>query len=145
MDPYLDTKTESIIHKPPIASTLCSVHGTRRSNRGMKPIIQKTRCVEQGSIHEIIIVEEGVLREKGIVQDTAYIGFTQFLTGGLLECGDLVYLNNMPLGELAGFDDTHMPNHLNILIQRDSLVTGIDLKCSFSDLIIFYGKHIDLS
>jgi hypothetical protein len=25
------------------------------------------------------------------------------------------------------------------------LVTGIDLKCSFSDLIIFYGKHIDLS
>jgi hypothetical protein len=141
MEPYLDTNTKSIIFKPPIASILCSVHGTRRNNRGMKPIVQRTRCVEQGSIHEIIIVEERVVKEKGLIEETAYIGFTQFLTGGLLECGDSVYLNNMLLGELAGFDDTHMPNHLNILVQRSNLVTGIDLKCSFSDLIIFYGKH----
>lgn len=141
MEPYLDNTTKSIIYKTPVVSSLCSVHGTRRKNRTLKPMVQKTRCIEQGSIHEIIIVEEQKLKEEGVIQDTAYIGFSQFLNGGLLECGDTVYLNNMLLGELAGFDDTHMPNHLNILISRADLTTGMDLKCNFGDLVIFYGKR----
>ncbi len=141
MDPYLDDRTSSIIHKPPVVSVLCSVHGTRRNNRGIRPIVQKTRCVCGGSIHEIIVVEAGIVEAQGSVEDTAYIGFARFPEGGLLECGDAVYVNERLLGELAGFDETHMPNHLNILVKRDSLITGVDLGCGFSDLVIFYGKR----
>lgn len=139
MDPYTDKNQKSIIFKPPVAASLCSVHGTRRTNRGIRPILQKTRVVERGEVHEIIVVDEDASDDKPIEQ-TAYIGFAEFLSGGLLKCGDKVYINNKYLGYLTGFDDTHMPNHLNILIRRNQRVTGVEIDCKFCDLVLFYEE-----
>lgn len=140
MDPYT-TNQDSLINKPPIVARLCSIHDTRRANRGIVPILQKTRCVCAGSVHELIVYVQAN-PESGVIDETGYIGFAEFLTGGVLRCGDKVYRNAEYLGELAGFDETHMPNHLNILLRCTQMATGVDLNCQFADLVTFIdGKY----
>ncbi len=35
--------------------------------------------------------------------------------------GDKVSVGAKPLGVLAGYDETHMPNHMNIVVKTPSL------------------------
>lgn len=43
---------------------------------------------------------------------------------GVLLIGSEVYAGDIRLGVVAGFDDTHMPNHQNICLRSDALVDG---------------------
>ena len=36
-------------------------------------------------------------------------------------------LSLLTIGTIAGFDDTHMPNHMNIVIAQDRLQSGAEL------------------
>jgi len=49
------------------------------------------------------------------------IAFFEVKTGGLAVAGDRVTLDGRRLGEVAGYDMTHMPNHMNVLVKADSL------------------------
>ena len=49
------------------------------------------------------------------------IAFFEVEQGGLAVVGDEVSVSGAVLGTLAGFDVTHMPNHINVVVKRKSL------------------------
>lgn len=123
MDPYQSPK-KAKIKKMDLIGKLITVHGTIRENRKIEPMIQRTRVVNKGEAHELLI---GKNYKKGeMIEDTAYIGFVEFLETGLLKQGDKLYIRWQEVGRIIGFDDTHMPNHLNIIIGSPEFKPGIE-------------------
>ena len=55
--------------------------------------------------------------------------------------GDEAYCSGRPIGTLAGFDETHMPNHLNIVIKSNGRMTGVEHGASLGDAILFKHKN----
>ncbi|MGW8178994.1 MAG: DUF6917 domain-containing protein, partial [bacterium] len=49
------------------------------------------------------------------------IGFFEITKSGLIVAGDDVWIEDRLLGKLAGFDLTHMPNHINVVVKAESL------------------------
>jgi len=49
------------------------------------------------------------------------IAFFEVSESGLIVVGDKVSVGNRSLGVLAGYDETHMPNHMNIVVKAPSL------------------------
>jgi hypothetical protein len=108
----------------------------RRTRRGMRPAEWKTRCIRAGEIHEVILCAPGVPRGQP-VDDVSYLGFTEILRGGLLALGDELHTANRLMGVVYGFDETHYPNHYNILIAAASLVTGEDIQLRAGQSVVF--------
>lgn len=135
MEPY-STNIDSIIVKQDLIGRLITVHGTIRKNRGLKPIIQKTRAIKAGEIHELILTDN-IIDNNGIINNVAYIGFVEFLTSGLLKSKDRFYIRKNEIGIVIGFDETHMPNHLNILIYSKKLKAGLDLNLNCGNVVYF--------
>jgi ribosomal protein S17 len=42
--------------------------------------------------------------------------------------GDEVIVKRKVVGTIAGYDDTHMPNHQNVIVRMRTRVSGKDLK-----------------
>ena len=135
MEPY-NTNIDSIIIKQDLIGRLLTVHGTVIKNRGLKPIIQKTRAIKAGEIHELILTDS-IIDNNRIINNAAYIGFVVFLTSGLLKNEDKLYIRNNEIGVVIGFDETHIPNHLNILIYSKKFKTGLDLGLNCGNVVYF--------
>lgn len=50
--------------------------------------------------------------------------------------GDKVSLEGKVIGEVAGFDEIHMPNHRNIIIKSERRATGVSLNARLGDRIV---------
>ena len=85
-----------------------------------------SRCIKKDDVHELIMTNEHC-GPGSTVNNIAYVGFVRIVTGGVVIQGDEVYVNEQLLGMIAGFDETHMPNHQNIIIAAHSLYTGQEL------------------
>jgi len=48
--------------------------------------------------------------------------------GGVVERGDAFYIEEKYIGSVVGFDVCHYPNHYNIIIETDKLLTAANLK-----------------
>ena len=57
--------------------------------------------------------------------------------------GDEVYWKNNLLGTVAGFDDTHIPNHQNIILYSPKISTGKELNIRIEDQIIISSGQED--
>lgn len=92
----------------------------------MKPI---SRCLNAGEVHELIVTDaQAKPGEK--VDPIAYIGFFAVSSPGVIVAEDQVIIGGKEIGTLAGFDETHMPNHLNIVIngeRKDGEEQGLDI------------------
>jgi hypothetical protein len=94
-----------------------------RSDRGMILTPFRTRCLLAGEIHEFVLCEEG-LNPDAPIDRVSYLGFGEILTGGVAEIGDGFFVDGKRIGTLIGFDETHAPNHYNILIASSTLRPG---------------------
>lgn len=86
--------------------------------RGLKLIPQPSRAICRSQVHELIVTDQ----EAGpgsTVNPIAYLGFIEFTQGGVMVAGDRVVVNGEEIGVICGFDETHMPNHLNIVLRGD--------------------------
>ena len=97
-----------------------------RSDRGMILTPFRTRCLRTGDIHEFVLCGDG-LNPNEPIDRVSYLGFGEILTGGVAEIGDGFYVDGKLLGTLIGFDETHAPNHYNILIASNRLLPGSTL------------------
>jgi enamine deaminase RidA (YjgF/YER057c/UK114 family) len=95
-------------------------------NRGLSLISPPSRCVCRHQIHELILTDEPAAMPGGQVDRIAYLGFFSVSEGGVILRGDTVWLDEQCIGAVAGFDETHMPNHLNIVISTTKLTTGLE-------------------
>ena len=89
-------------------------------DRGLKLIETKSRTVKHEEIHELMITDEKAEPGGGANRVRA-IGFFEITKSGLIVAGDDVWIEDRLLGKLAGFDVTHMPNHINVVVKSDSL------------------------
>jgi hypothetical protein len=86
--------------------------------RGLYLTEYRSRAVPVGQVHELMVTDEQAPLES-TVDRVALIAFFEVTEGGVLLVGDLVTLGGHLVGELAGFDETHMPNHQNICLRGE--------------------------
>ena len=138
-DPYASGMIkENFYHsKSDVEGALVVVLRGKVEDRGLELIKPASRCVKKHEIHELIVSDEENIGPGSEVNKIAYIGFVEIAQGGVILSGDGVFRNGERIGELAGFDETHMPNHLNIVIRCDKRVGGAELGCCTGDGITF--------
>jgi len=105
------------------------------ANRGLCILPQKSRAVVRGEVHELILTVEEP--RNSTVDKIAYLGFGEVKIPGVIACGDKVCLGEERLGKVVGFDETHMPNHLNIVIKVDSYKDGRELLAYLGESVNF--------
>jgi hypothetical protein len=111
----------------PLRGKLVTVMDHRRARRGMQLAPWTTRALRRGEVHELVGTDtSGPLSSGDRVDRVGYLGFAEF-EAGILAVGDTLRTNGRELGWVIGFDDTHAPNHLNILVRMTVLRTGTQL------------------
>lgn len=89
-------------------------------DRGLRLIETKSRAVRLNEMHELMITDEDAAPGGGADRVRA-IAFFEVSRSGLIVVGDKVSVGAKPLGVLAGYDETHMPNHMNMVVKAPSL------------------------
>nr|WP_211215046.1 hypothetical protein [Algicola sagamiensis] len=97
----------------------------------------ESRCVRRGEVHELVTTTQRNLEAGDRVNDVGFIGFVEIHNAGVIEKGDLVLANEEQLGTVVGFDECHFPNHYNILIESEQLISATDLNLSLLDTFTF--------
>jgi hypothetical protein len=119
-----------------VGKTVC-VLDARSEERGMQLMLHPSRAVCRGEIHELAVTDDTRASPESTVDRVAYVAFFSVEEGGIVLLGDKVEVNGTELGELVGFDDTHFPNHLNLLVRNKDPKTGTELGLRPGDPIIF--------
>ncbi|MEA1964289.1 MAG: hypothetical protein U9O41_04080 [Candidatus Aerophobetes bacterium] len=138
MDPYEKglLKRVPCSKKTNILSTLVAIMDTEVERRGLRLIPSYTRVLLANEIHELIITDEKEAGPGKEVNSIGYLGFIELKKGGVIAVGDRVSLEGKVIGEIAGFDETHMPNHQNIIIKSERKVTGTGLNAQPGNRIV---------
>jgi len=128
-DPYLADllKENFYVRKSPVLGRLTVILRGHLEQRGLELIPQRSRVVAAGEVHELLVVDEPRAGPGQVVNRVAALGFLEFLTSGVLLVGDEVLVNDQGVGHLAGYDLTHMPNHMNFVIAVPRAVSGEEL------------------
>jgi len=113
--------------KSDLTGRLAVVLQGRYETRGLQLITQPSRCICKNQVHELIASDEAGIKPGSTVDRIAYVGFVEIEQGGVIISGDEVLYNDTPIGRIAGFDETHMPNHYNIVLKVAERRTGVEL------------------
>jgi hypothetical protein len=82
--------------------------------RGLQLTKDWSRAVKIGEIHEIMLTESLLSPGDALPEFTA-IAFFEATQGSHSVIGDKLYLNEVEVGVLIGYEMNHMPNHMNIV------------------------------
>lgn len=139
MDPYVSKilKKSLYANKKVIKGNIVVMLGSIIKKRGLNLIIPHSRVVKKNEIHEIMTTSEKNAAPGEVVNNVAYIGFFEVNEGGVIITGDDVYIEGKLIGKVIGFDDTHMPNHQNIVLYSPENKTGPELNINLNDEILF--------
>jgi len=113
LDVYKDRK--------PVEGYVVAILDITFEKRGLKLIEAKSRVLAKYEIHELMITDDQEAEPGRMVDRVSALAFFEIEEGGLAVVGDKMFLGEEMLGLLAGFDLTHMPNHMNILVKSKSL------------------------
>lgn len=125
-DPYKSGqfKASPYYAKSDLIGKLVVTLTTTFETRGLVLIAQPSRCICTNQIHELIMSDEEGIGPGSTVNKIAYVGFVEIEQGGVIISGDEVLYNDQLIGHIAGFDETHMPNHYNIVLRAAERKTG---------------------
>jgi hypothetical protein len=108
-------------YRKPVKGEVVALLHVYFEERGLELIETKSRALCRNEIHELMITdEEGASPGEGANRVRA-IAFFEVKTPGLIVVGDRASINGERIGNVAGYDQTHMPNHMNILIKSDKM------------------------
>ena len=140
IDPYKAglIKKNPYYAKKEIVGDLVAILDLILDGREMKLIDPISRALPQYSICELAITDEKTACPGQRVNHVGYLGFMEVKSGGIALVGDTLSINDNSIGKLVGFDTTHSPNHLNIVIQVDEVTTGkhLNLEVGYSVKIV---------
>jgi len=122
-DPNLITSSTYGDRRPVRGEVVALLHVTFEE-RGLKLIQSRSRGLRKNEIHELMVTDEEGAVPGGGVDRVSAIAFFEVKEGGLAVVGDELTVAGRSLGDVAGFDMTHMPNHMNILVAAGSLDAG---------------------
>ncbi|EHN73183.1 hypothetical protein SMCF_7389 [Streptomyces coelicoflavus ZG0656] len=106
--------------------------------RGMILAQAGSAAVRSGEIHELVVTREDTDVAGARIDHVAYLGFIEFTDPAMLTRGDTFWLGDRKLGTFAGYDESHLPNHLNLILSSDELVTAEDVDLRPRDVIMIH-------
>ena len=121
----------------PVQGGVVTVLDSTHEARGLKLISTYSRALKKNSIHELIATDESEQKPGGSANRIAYLAFFEVTRGGCIIVGETLLVNGKPIGDIIGFDETHEPNHINIIIGVKQRQTGAQLKISVGSKIKF--------
>ena len=124
----------------PVKGEAITVLNSTHEQRGLKLIPTYSRALPKNSIHELIATDETGKKPGDTANKIAYLAFFEVSRGGCIIVGETLFVDGKAIGEIIGFDETHEPNHLNIIIGVKSRKTGPQLKISVGSKIKFVRK-----
>jgi hypothetical protein len=138
-DPYAagKLKGDAYAAKSDVVGSLVVVLQGRLEDRGLQLITPPSRALKRYEVHELIITDEQGAKPGTRVNRIAYVGFFSVQQEGVIVAGDEVYLQDQLIGYLVGFDETHLPNHQNIIIRATQRVTGVELNAQLGMKLLF--------
>jgi hypothetical protein len=104
-------------------------------SRGLKLISPKSRALLKHEIHELILTDEQDAGPDSTVNRISTLGFFEVDNGGIVVVGDKIAVDGRVIGEIAGFDVTHMPNHINIVLKSNKLYRTVELNLSLNQAV----------
>jgi hypothetical protein len=135
-DPYLRGSLPArFVHHRPVTGVVVAVLAGSLPDRGLELIPQPSRALCRGEVHELILTTE----EAGPgsrVNAISYLGFFEVKQGGVVVAGDDVRVKGSVVGEIAGFDVTHMPNHLNVVVRGKVALDGVAWRFGLGDQVV---------
>jgi hypothetical protein len=138
-DPYKEGKAKASFYaaKRAVTGTIVAVLDAKMESRGLYLIPQASRALRRGDIVELVTTDEAAAAPASTVNHVAYIGFAEIESGGMVLVGDAVSIGRQHIGEVCGFDETHVPNHMNIVIGTSERKTGSERAIALSAPIEF--------
>ncbi|MCX8089666.1 MAG: hypothetical protein N3I86_01830 [Verrucomicrobiae bacterium] len=111
----------------PVEGEVVTVLDSMHDARGLKLMPTYSRALPQHSIHELIATDETDKQPGQTADRIAYLAFFEVARGGCVLVGETLLLDGEPIGKVLGFDETHEPNHLNIIVGVAQRRTGREL------------------
>lgn len=102
----------------PVVGRVVAVLRGVTEHRGLLLAGHRSRAVVAGAVHELMITDEDA-RLEGRVDRVALLAFFEIVEAGVILLDAAVTIADVPVGVVAGFDETHMPNHQNICLRGD--------------------------
>lgn len=124
----------------PVEGEVVTVLDSTHEARGLKLIATYSRALKRGSIHELIATDEREQLPGGAANRIAYLAFFEVTRGGCVIVGETLFADGKPIGEIIGFDETHEPNHLNIILGVNERATGAQLGLALGSKLQFVRK-----
>jgi hypothetical protein len=121
----------------PVQGEVVTVLDSSHEARGLQLISTYSRALKKNSIHELIATDETGKKPGETANRIAYLAFFEVSRGGCIIVGETLTVDGRPIGEIVGFDETHEPNHINIIIGVKERATGPQLKFSVGSKIEF--------
>ena len=124
-DPFLTGASAAPWDRPHGApkARLVAVLDESGDGLGLKLIPNKSRAIQANEIHELAVTDKDAA-PGGTVERAAFLAFVEFPLGGMLIEGDRIEINGETIGEIAGFDETAMPNHRTVVLKKTTRTTG---------------------
>ncbi len=118
-----------------IRGEVVAVLDARLANRKLDLIKPPSRCLCRHEIHELILTTEQTGPGQS-VESVHYVAFFEVLQGGVARVGNQVEIAGKVIGHLAGYDETHAPNHLNVVLYGPAGITGGELGLKPGDPVV---------
>ncbi len=124
-DPYIAgmISKDPFFKKQAVEGTIVAVLSIQHEKRGMALMPQASRAVLKNEIHELMITDESAA-PCDTVDRIFCLCFFEVTSPGVIVEGDTLSIADRPVGKVIGFNDDHMPNHLNIVLQSKDPKTG---------------------
>ena len=135
-DPYILQIASTVVGKTitrELKGQIVAVSGRSYDERGLSLIPQPTRVLCKNEIHELVTTDEVDAGPNKTIGRAGAIGFFEVTQGSYVIVGDSVSIRGKDIGKLAGFDETHLPNHLNIVVLSPKRVSGLEVGYKIGD------------
>lgn len=103
-----------------VAGEVVAILHVSFQDRGLRLIEARSRAVALHEIHELMITDQDT-EPGGTADRVRAVAFFEVTEPGLIVAGDRMTVGVKRLGTLAGYDETHMPNHMNMVVKAPSL------------------------
>ncbi|UNS95732.1 hypothetical protein MMF93_03925 [Streptomyces tubbatahanensis] len=128
--------------KREVTGEIVKVLKHRRQDRGMQLEEFASRCVQRGELHELVTTDHLETAPGSRIDRVGFLGFAEFVQAGVVDRGDTVLIDDRPIGTVLGFDACHFPNHYNVLIRTEHLLTGPEAELRPGSHLVFRAPQL---
>ena len=145
MEPYQSGIAARVSYtgKRTIPAKIVAVLKGMLEDRGLKIIFPRSRVVRLHDVVELMTTTQKECKPGDRVDRVTYIGFAEMEVSGVLHVGDQVVHKGEVRWTIVGFDETHYPNHLNVIMKSVSEQAESLSEVQLEDVIEFQFKAPD--